>query len=154
MPPELANKIKQATLFNQGYDFTEIIEASALDMAWHTLPASAPMQNADTFETESLKKDSLYFPPVPPRYRSSYFTHIWKWGYAAGYYAYTWAEMLDDDAFTWFENHGGLTRENGDRFREMILSKGGTEDYNKIFEEFTGHKPSIEPLLKNRGLVQ
>ncbi len=154
MPPELADKIKQATLFNQGYDFTEIIEASVLDMEWHTLPASASIQDADTFETEALKRDGLYIPEVPPRYRSSYFTHIWRWGYAAGYYAYTWAEMLDDDAFNWFENHGGLTRENGDRFRKMILSKGATEDYNKIFEEFTGHKPSIEPLLKNRGLVQ
>jgi peptidyl-dipeptidase Dcp len=152
MPEELADKIKAANLFNQGYDFTEIIEASALDMAWHTLPASAPKQNADTFEIEALKKDSLYIPEVPPRYRSSYFTHIWRWGYAAGYYAYTWAEMLDDDAFNWFETHGGLTRENGDRFREMILSKGATEDYNKIFEEFTGHKPSLEPLFKNRGL--
>jgi peptidyl-dipeptidase Dcp len=152
MPQKLAEKIKEAERFNQGYDFTEILEAADLDMAWHTLPASAPLQNSDEFETESLKKDHLYIPQVPPRYRSSYFTHIWRWGYAAGYYAYIWSEMLDDDAYDWFMNHGGLTRENGERFRKMILSKGATEDYNKIFYDFTGHKPEIEPMLKNRGL--
>jgi len=152
MPLELAKKIKEVNRFNQGYDFTEILEAADLDMAWHTLPASAPEQNSDKFETASLKKDHLYIPQVPPRYRSSYFTHIWRWGYAAGYYAYIWSEMLDDDAFDWFTNHGGLTRANGDRFRKMILSKGATEDYTKIFHEFTGHDPRIEALLKFRGL--
>ena len=152
MPQELAEKIKKAALFNQGYDFTELLEAADLDMAWHTLPASAPEQNSDEFEVASLKKDNLYIPQVPPRYRSSYFMHIWGNGYAAGYYAYLWSEMLDDDAFDWFMNHGGLTRENGDRFRDMILSRGATEDYNKMFHDFTGHNPRIEPMLKNRGL--
>ncbi len=152
MPQELADKLKQANLFNQGYDFTEILEAAALDMAWHTLSAGDSVRNVDEFEINSLKKDSLYIPEVPPRYRSSYFMHIWGHGYAAGYYAYLWAEMLDDDAFDWFEKNGGLTLENGDRFRKMILSRGATEDYSKIFREFTGHDPSIEPMLKDRGL--
>ena len=152
LPVELAEKIRKAELFNQGYDFTEILEAAALDMAWHTLPAGEPLQNADEFETSSLKKDNLYIPQVPPRYRSSYFMHIWGNNYAAGYYAYLWSEMLDDDAFDWFLNNGGLTRENGQRLRDMILSRGATEDYDKIFREFTGHDPRIEPMLKNRGL--
>ena len=152
MPQELADKLKQVQLFNQGYDFTEILEAAALDMAWHTLSAGDTVKNSDEFEINSLKKDSLYIPEVPPRYRSSYFMHIWGNDYAAGYYAYLWSEMLDDDAFDWFEKNGGLTRENGDRFRKMILSRGATEDYNKIFREFTGHEPNIEPMLKDRGL--
>lgn len=152
MPKELAEKIAEATRFNQGYDFTEILEAAVLDMAWNTLPPDSPEPNADSLESQSLKKDSLAITQVPPRYRSSYFRHIWDQGYAAGYYAYIWSEMLDDDAFEWFMNNGGLTRENGDRLREMILSKGATEDYGKIFQEFAGHKPDIEPLLRNRGL--
>ncbi len=152
MPKELVEKIKKSALFNQGYDFTELLEAADLDMAWHTLPANAPEQKSDKFETTSLKKDSLFIPEVPPRYRSSYFMHIWGNGYAAGYYAYLWSEMLDDDAFDWFMNNGGLTRENGDRFRKMILSRGATEDYSKMYRDFTGHDPKIEPMLKNRGL--
>ncbi len=151
IPQELVDKIIKANLFNQGYDFTEIVEAADLDMAWHTLASSLPEQNSDEFETASLKKDSLSFQAVPPRYRSSYFMHIWGNGYAAGYYAYLWSEMLDDDAYKWFEDNGGLTRKNGDRFREMILSRGATADYNEIYREFTGHDPRIEPMLKDRG---
>jgi len=91
---------------------------------------------------------------VPPRYRSSYFLHIWQEGYQAGYYAYTWSEMLDDDAFQWFEDHGGMTRANGDRFRRMVLSRGNTEDLEKMYDAWLGGEPSIEPLLKNRGLKE
>jgi peptidyl-dipeptidase Dcp len=152
IPQELVDKIKKSLLFNQGYDFTEVLIAADLDMAWHSLPADSPEQNSDKFEILSEKKDGLYIPDVPSRYRSSYFLHIWANGYAAGYYAYLWSEMLDDDAFDWFEHNGGLTRENGDRFRDTILSRGATEDYNKIFHEFTGHNPDIEPMLKDRGL--
>ena len=90
---------------------------------------------------------------MPPRYRSSYFLHIWANGYAAGYYAYLWTEMLDDDAFQWFEEHGGLTRANGQRFRDMILSRGNTGDYAKMYRDFRGKDPSIEPMLKRRGIV-
>jgi peptidyl-dipeptidase Dcp len=116
---------------------------------WHGILC---LQISDEFEIKSLKKDGLFIPEVPSRYRSSYFMHIWGNGYAAGYYAYLWSEMLDDDAFNWFENNGGLTRENGDRYRRIILSRGATEDYNKIFRDFTGHDPNIEPMLKDRGL--
>ncbi|MCL5028000.1 MAG: peptidyl-dipeptidase Dcp [Bacteroidetes bacterium] len=152
IPKELAEKIKQASLFNEGYDFTELLEAADLDMAWHSLSPNLPKQNSDEFEIASLKKDNLYIPQVPTRYRSSYFLHIWSNGYAAGYYAYLWSEMLDDDAFDWFMNHGGLTRKNGDRFRDMILSRGATEDFGTMFRNFTGHDPQIAPMLKYRGL--
>ena len=123
-------------------------------MQWHTLPAAAPAQAVDPFEAEALKKTGVDLPQVPPRYRSSYFLHIWSNGYAAGYYAYLWAEMLDDDAFAWFGENGGLTRANGDRFRAMILSRGNTEDLAKMYRDFRGRDPKIEPLLETRGLLQ
>jgi peptidyl-dipeptidase Dcp len=154
MPAELAAKIVKAKTFNQGYDFTEILAASELDMQWHMLPASAPFQDPDTFEQEALKRTHLSVSYVPPRYRSSYFLHIWNEGYQAGYYAYTWSEMLDDEAFQWFEDHGGMTRANGDRFRRMVLSRGNTEDLEKMYNTWLGREPSIEPLLKNRGLKE
>jgi peptidyl-dipeptidase Dcp len=152
MPAELAAKIMKAQTFNQGYDFTEILAASELDLQWHTLPVSAPLENPDTFEKEALSKTNLWIGSVPPRYRSSYFLHIWANGYQAGYYAYTWSEMLDDDAFQWFEDHGGMTRANGDRFRKMVLSRGNTEDLQKMYAAWSGAEPSIEPMLKDRGL--
>ncbi|HEY5047004.1 MAG TPA: peptidyl-dipeptidase Dcp [Rhizomicrobium sp.] len=153
MPQALIDKIKKARTFNQGYALGEIIAAAELDMQWHALPASAPKQNVDTFETQALKAAHVDFPDVPPRYRSSYFLHIWANGYAAGYYAYLWTEMLDDDAFSWFTHHGGLTRENGQRFRDMILSRGHTEDYGPMFHAFYGRDPDIEPMLEHRGLA-
>ena len=122
-------------------------------MSWHTIPAGDSIKSVDNFETEALAKAKLNLPQVPPRYRSSYFLHIWGNGYSAGYYAYLWTEMLDDDVYSWFENHGGLTRENGQRFRDMILSKGNTENYNTMFYDFYGHKPDITPMLKDRGLI-
>jgi peptidyl-dipeptidase Dcp len=152
MPAELMAKIVKSKTFNEGYDFTEILAASELDLEWHTLPASAPLQNPDAFETEALKRTHLDLSYVPPRYRSSYFLHIWANGYAAGYYAYSWSEMLDDDAFQWFLDHGGMTRSNGDRFRQMVLSRGNTEDLQKMYETWLGGQPSIEPMLKDRGL--
>ncbi len=153
MPAELVAKIQKARTFNQGYALTEILAAAELDMQWHTLPADAPLQNPDEFETEALTKTHLLISNVPPRYRSSYFMHIWGNGYAAGYYAYQWSEMLDDNAFQWFEDHGGLTRANGDRFRQMVLSRGNTEDLETMYERWLGAKPSIEPMLKFRGLT-
>jgi peptidyl-dipeptidase Dcp len=154
MPQELADKIRKAATFNQGYDLTEILAASELDMQWHTLPATAPAQPVDPFEAAALKRTGVDLPQVPPRYRSSYFLHIWANGYASGYYAYLWAEMLDDDAFAWFGENGGLTRANGDRFRAMILSRGNTEDLAKIYRDFRGRDPRIEPLLAARGLIK
>jgi peptidyl-dipeptidase Dcp len=152
MPAELMAKIVKSKTFNEGYDFTEILAASELDLEWHTLPAGAPLQDPDKFETEALQRTHLDLSYVPPRYRSSYFLHIWANGYSAGYYAYSWSEMLDDDAFQWFQDHGGLTRSNGDRFRQMVLSRGNTEDLQKMYATWLGAEPSIEPMLKDRGL--
>jgi len=152
MPAELAAKIRNAQTFNQGYLLTELVAAAELDMQWHTLPASAPLQQPDTFEKQALEKTHLLLSAVPPRYRSSYFAHIWGGGYSAGYYAYLWAEMLDDDAYQWFEDNGGLTRANGDRFRRMVLSRGNTEDLAKMYAAWRGRDPSVEPMMKYRGL--
>lgn len=154
MPADLIAKVKKASKFNQGYELGEIIAAAQLDMAWHALPASAPKQEVDQFERAALEKTGLDFTNVPPRYRSSYFLHIWANGYASGYYAYSWTEMLDDDAFAWFQAHGGLTRENGQRFRDMILSRGHTEDYASMFRAFYGRDPDITPMLQHRALIQ
>ena len=153
MPAELAAKIKKAATFNQGYMLTELLAAAELDMQWHTLPASAPLQKPDAFETEALNKTYLNISYVPPRYRSSYFLHIWANGYEAGYYAYLWTEMLDDAAFQWFQDHGGMTRANGDRFRKMVLSRGNTEDLDKMYSTWLGSQPTIQPMLKDRGLT-
>jgi peptidyl-dipeptidase Dcp len=152
MPAELAAKIKKAATFNQGYALTELLAAAELDMQWHTLPASAPPQAPDAFEKDALEKTHLAISAVPPRYRSTYFSHIWGGGYAAGYYAYLWAEMLDDDAYQWFEDHGGLTRANGDRFRKMVLSQGNTQDLAQMYAAWLGAQPSTKPMLKDRGL--
>jgi peptidyl-dipeptidase Dcp len=154
MPADLAAKIKKAQLFNQGYMFTELLAAAELDMQWHTLSADAPLQDVDTFEAAALRKTKLDLSYVPPRYRSSYFLHIWANGYSAGYYAYLWSEMLDDDAFQWFEDHGGLTRANGDRLRTMVLARGNAEDLAAMYRKWLGREPSIEPMKKDRGLLQ
>ncbi len=153
IPQTLVDKIKKAGTFNQGYRLTEALAASALDMQWHTLSPTDSLKNVDEFERASLKKTGLDLPEVPPRYRSTYFLHIWGNGYAAGYYAYQWTEMLDDDAYSWFEEHGGLTRANGQRFRDMILSRGNTIEYGKMFRDFRGHDPNIIPMQQSRGLI-
>jgi len=153
MPQELVDKIKKAATFNQGYELTELLAAAELDMEWHTLAAGAPRPDVDAFEVAALHKDQVNVPQVPPRYRSTYFLHIWSNGYSAGYYAYLWAEMLDDDAFAWFTENGGLLRANGDRFRAMILSRGNSEDLATMYRAFRGRDPVIEPLLRNRGLT-
>ncbi|MEZ5319739.1 MAG: peptidyl-dipeptidase Dcp [Vicinamibacterales bacterium] len=153
MPPALADKLRKARTFNAGYDMTELVAAADLDMAWHTLAKDAPLQDVDTFEQAALERAGVALPQVPPRYRSSYFMHIWGNGYAAGYYAYLWTAMLADDTFAWFDAHGGLTRENGDRFRKLVLSRGNTQDYGEMFRGFTGHDPDIAPMLAYRGLA-
>ncbi|WP_369978429.1 peptidyl-dipeptidase Dcp [Xanthomonas bundabergensis] len=152
MPAELVEKIKKARTFNQGYATTEYLSAALLDLAWHTQPADAPLQDVDKFEAEALKKFKVDVAEVPPRYRTTYFDHIWGGGYSAGYYAYFWAEVLDDDAFEWFKENGGLSRKNGDIFRAKILSRGNTVDLATLYRDFRGKDPSVEPLLENRGL--
>ena len=152
MAADLVEKIKKARTFNQGFATTEYLAAALLDQAWHTLPADAPKQDVDKFEAEALKRYHVDYALVPPRYRSSYFAHIWGGGYSAGYYAYLWSEVLDDDAFYWFRENGGMTRENGQRFRDMILSRGSTQEMDALYRAFRGRDPSVEPLLEQRGL--
>ena len=154
MPAALIEKMKKAATFNQGYALTEALAAASLDMQWHSIGVEKTLKNVDSFENQALVKTKVNLSQVPPRYRSSYFLHIWGNGYAAGYYAYSWTEMLDDDAFSWFKEHGGLSRANGDRFRTMILSKGNTENLATIFLNFRGHAPDIRPMMENRGLLE
>jgi len=152
MPQALIDKMQRAAKWGEGYSVAELLAADELDMAWHTLPANASKQNVDAFETQALKASGTDFQDVPPRYRSSYFLHIWSNGYAAGYYAYMWSEMLDDDTLQWFMDHGGMTRANGQRYRDLILSRGHSEDYGPMFRAFYGQDPDVGPLLKFRGL--
>jgi len=154
MPQALVDKIKKSRTFNQGYALTEYLAASLLDMAWHTLPADAPALNIDAFEHDALVRFDIDIHAVPPRYSTSYFAHIWDGGYQASYYAYLWAEVLDHDTFAWFSERGGLTRENGRRYRDMILSRGGTADAAALYQAFRGQSPKVEPLLAHRGLLE
>lgn len=154
MPAELAAKLRRAEKFNQGYELTELLAAAELDMQWHTIAATDAVTDADAFEKAALERKKIALATVPPRYRSSYFAHIWSTGYAAGYYAYLWSEMLDDNAYQWFENNGGLTRANGDRFRSMVLSKGYSEDLGKMYSAWLGGEPTAGPMLKQRGLAE
>jgi len=153
IPQALVDKIRASGTWSQGYALGELLAASSLDMQWHSLGADAPHQDVDAFEAKALAATHTDFAKVPTRYRSSYFLHTWANGYAAGYYAYQWTEMLDDDAYAWFMRHGGLTRANGQRFREMILSRGRTEDYGPMFRAFYGQDPDIGPMLEQRGLA-
>jgi peptidyl-dipeptidase Dcp len=152
MPAVLVEKIKKARNFNEGYGLTEVLAAAELDMQWHVLPADAPLQDPDEFEKQALAKTHLDVHAVPPRYRSSYFSHIWASGYSAGYYAYLWTQMLDDDAYQWFDDHGGLNRANGDRFRRMILSRGNTQDLATLYLAWRGKPPTIDAMMKYQGL--
>lgn len=150
MPEVLRDKMLNATQFNKGYDMTELLSAALLDMNWHGIVE--PVDDVDVFEAAALKKEGLDLPAVPPRYRSSYFAHIFGGGYAAGYYAYLWTQMLADDGYQWFVEQGGLTRENGQVFRDAILSRGNSSDLEALYRDWRGHNPKIEPMLKNRGL--
>ena len=152
LPLALIDKMKAADKFNQGYKTTEYLAATLLDQAWHQLkPEQVPTETL-AFEAAALKKYGVDFAPVPPRYRSPYFSHTFSGGYSAGYYSYIWSEVLDADSVDWIKQHGGLTRANGDRFRETLLSRGGSEEALTLFRNFTGGDPDIAPLLKRRGL--
>ncbi|MFT3790742.1 MAG: peptidyl-dipeptidase Dcp [Rudaea sp.] len=152
MPATLVEKIKKAGTYGQGFATTEYLGAALLDQAWHSLPADKAKQDVDPFEAQALKRYHVDYALVPPRYRTSYFAHIWGGGYSAGYYAYLWTAVLRDDAFYWFKEHGGMTRANGQRFRDMVLSRGGTEPADELYRAFRGRDPSVEPLLEVRGL--
>lgn len=154
MPTELLDKVLATATFNQGFATTEYLAASLLDMAWHQLsPEDVP--DADglvAFEAAALKEAGVALDAVPPRYRSTYFSHIFAGGYSAGYYSYIWSEVLDADSVEWFKEHGGLTRENGDHFRASLLSRGGSVEAMTLFRNFRGADPDITPLLTRRGL--
>ncbi|MNM50040.1 Peptidyl-dipeptidase dcp [compost metagenome] len=154
MPQALLDKVIAAAKFNQGFATTEYLGAAMLDQNWHQIGVKDVPAPADVlkFERAALEKDGIYYAPVPPRYRTTYFSHIMG-GYSAGYYAYIWSEVLDANTQKWFRENGGLTRANGDRFRETLLSKGGSVDAMELFRNFAGHEPQIEPLLEKRGLA-
>ena len=152
MPKTLVAKIKNSQQFNQGYNLGEYLEAALLDMAWHTLPPDTGLQDPNAFEPKALQRYDIVMPLIPPRYHTTYFSHIWGGGYAAGYYAYLWSELIDDDAFYWFKEHGGMSRANGQRFREMILSRGGSMEAAAMYRAFRGRDPIVDPLLIERGL--
>ena len=154
MPEALRQSLFRASKFNKGYDMTELLSAALLDMNWHSLNVNALPQNVEQFEAEALIKEKLDLAAVPPRYRSSYFSHIFGGGYAAGYYAYLWTQMLADDGYQWFVERGGLNRENGQRFREAILSRGNSSDLETLYRDWRGHDPLIAAMLKNRGLSE
>lgn len=154
IPQALVDKIKKASTFNQGYMTTELVSAAALDMDWHSVTNEGQLLPVLDFEKQSLNAHGFTLATVPPRYHTPYFAHIWGGGYSAGYYAYLWSETLDNDAWEWIKNNGGLTRENGDRFRKYILSVGNSVDLNQAFRNFTGHDPDIKPLLRSRGFIK
>jgi peptidyl-dipeptidase Dcp len=151
MPQDLVDRMLEAQKFNQGYATVEYLAATLLDWAWHTIGGDPgdPLE----FERRALREANVDLPLVPPRYRSTYFAHIWAGGYSAGYYSYIWSEILDADTVEWFKENGGLTRENGDTFRRELLSKGGSVDAMTAFRAFRGRDPRIEPLLERRGLL-
>ena len=155
IPQDLVEKIIKAETFNKGYEVTEILAASTIDMAWHSVENESDFKPTLEFEKEALKKYGLLVDEVPPRYHSTYFQHIWGGdGYSAGYYAYTWSKTLDYNVYDWMMANGGMTRANCDRFTKYILSVGNSVDLNKSFKEFIGHEMQIEPYLRNAGLIE
>lgn len=154
MPQSLVDKIKKAETFNQGYSTTETVSAATLDMAWHSVTDESQFKPTLDFEKFWLNKFGFTLSEVPPRYHSPYFAHIWGGGYSAGYYAYMWADVLNAAAWDYIVNNGGMTRANGDRFRQYILSVGNSVDLNQAFRDFTGKDPDIKPLLKNKGFIK
>lgn len=153
MPRALIDKVQASKMFNEGFRTTEYLAASVLDMRWHELTAATMPADALAFEAQVLKDAGLDFAPVPVRYRTTYFSHVFSGGYSAGYYGYLWSEKLDADTVEWFKENGGLTRKNGDHFRKMLLSKGGTMDAMDMYRKFRGRDAKIEPLLERRGLT-
>jgi peptidyl-dipeptidase Dcp len=153
MPKELLDKVLATKKFNQGYMTTEYLAASLLDQRWHQLAPSQVPTDVVAFEAQALKDAGVDFAPVPPRYRTTYFSHIFSLGYSAGYYAYLWSEKLDADTVEWFKENGGLLRKNGDHFRQTLLSRGGSADAMELYRNFRGRDARIEPLLERRGLT-
>jgi peptidyl-dipeptidase Dcp len=152
MPQSWVEQMEEAERFGQGFATLEYLKAAILDWAWHSLSEEAEIADVDAFEAATFQAAGVDFPLVGSRYRTSYFAHIFGGGYAAGYYSYIWSEVLDADTVEWFEEHGGLTRENGEHFRNTLLSRGGSRDPMESFREFRGRDARVEPLLQRRGL--
>jgi peptidyl-dipeptidase Dcp len=152
MPQALVDRIKKSSTFNLGYATLEYLESALLDMAWHTEPAGSTPKDVPAFETATLKKYGVEVPQVPPRYHTTYFSHTWGGGYSAGYYAYLWSDVIDEDAWAWFKEHGGLTRANGQRFRDMVLSRGGSQDAGDLYRAFRGRDATVDALVQEKGL--
>jgi peptidyl-dipeptidase Dcp len=153
IPQEWVDNLKAASTFNEGHATTSYMAAAILDLAWHSLDADATVEDVEEFEAKAIEAYGLDYSPVPTRYRSTYFSHIFAGGYSAGYYGYIWSEVLDADTVDWFKENGGLTRANGDHFRKTLLSRGGSINSMQMFRNFRGRDATIEPLLKRRGLL-
>ena len=152
MPQAWVENLKAAETFNEGHATSSYLQATVIDLAWHSLSVGEAFGEVETFEAKAIADYGLDFEAVPTRYRSSYFSHIFAGGYSAGYYGYIWSEVLDADTVDWFKQNGGLTRANGQHFRDTLLSRGGSLDSMQMFRNFRGQDASIEPLLKRRGL--
>jgi peptidyl-dipeptidase Dcp len=153
IPQEWVDNLKASSAFNEGHATTSYLAAAILDLAWHSLDADATVSDVEDFEAKAIEGYGLNYSPVPTRYRSTYFSHIFAGGYSAGYYGYIWSEVLDADTVDWFKENGGLTRANGDHFRNTLLSRGGSINSMQMFRNFRGRDATIEPLLKRRGLL-
>jgi len=152
LPQQLIDNIVNSSTFNQGHDTAAYLQAAILDLALHQISDGYVIEDVVVFEKKAIADYGLEYAPVPTRYRSTYFAHIFAGGYSAGYYGYIWSEILDADTVEWFKENGGLTRSNGDRFRDQLLSRGGSVDSMQMYRNFTGRDATIDPLLKRRGL--
>jgi peptidyl-dipeptidase Dcp len=152
LPSEWIASLKASETFNEGFETTSYLAAAILDLAWHEV-VDQSVSDVAKFEAEAIKDYGLDFDPVPVRYKSGYFSHVFSGGYDAGYYGYIWSEVLDADTVKWFKQNGGLTRSNGEKFRKELLSRGGSIDSMEMFRIFRGQEPAIEPLLTRRGLL-
>jgi peptidyl-dipeptidase Dcp len=153
LPQEWVEKLHESATFNEGHATTSYLAAAILDLAWHSLEDTSKVSSVAEFEEQAIRDYGLDYLPVPTRYRSTYFSHIFAGGYSAGYYGYIWSEVLDADTVEWFKENGGLTRKNGDHFRNSLMSRGGSVDSMQMFRNFRGRDAQIEPLLRRRGLM-
>ena len=154
LPQAWVDKLNESSTFNEGHATTSYLAAAVLDLAWHSLENMEGITSVEEFEAKAIKDYGLDYHPVPTRYRSTYFSHIFAGGYSSGYYGYIWSEVLDADTVEWFKENGGLTRANGDHFRKSLLSRGGSIDSMQMFRDFRGRDAVIEPLLRRRGLIK
>jgi len=154
LPQTWVDKLNESSTFNEGHATTSYLAAAVLDLAWHSLENMDGITSVEDFEAKAIKDYGLDYHPVPTRYRSTYFSHIFAGGYSSGYYGYIWSEVLDADTVEWFKENGGLTRANGDHFRKSLLSRGGSLDSMQMFRDFRGRDAVIEPLLRRRGLIK